>query len=301
MNVNGLPAGATAVIWNGTGGSDSGGDWTVTGDGSESAAAMHAGTNGWDSGARGANDNTDFDNGSLLDVAGTYDTLSFWIQPKNYPNNASMQVQWKNDVGTVIGTTLNIENYVSNMDIDVWQKVTIPIADFNLTNDVQVLRVVYKTGNNQQHWLDDFELQASGGGGPYTYRAQSPTGVVYHVERLVIVVSAPDTGWTSTAFASIAAGLESGLLIKYHNIGVAPQTFWTFNSKTNAELFGQFEAWNSVQFDNSEQLIAFSLNPDLSSVILVDDDDVLDIVVRDDLSSLTSVRAFLHIGTEVIS
>jgi hypothetical protein len=301
MNINALPSGTAVVVWNGTGGSDTGGDWTVTGDGSETAGSAHAGTNGWDSGPRGANDFTQFDNGSEIDVAGTYDTFSFWIQVKNFPGNGNLQVQWKNAATTTIGTTLSVENYVTNMDPNVWQKVTIPVADFNLTGDVQRLNVVYKTGNNQQHWLDDFELTAAGGTGNKTFRTQSPSGVVYHVERLVLVVSAPDTGWSSTAFANIASGLTNGVLLKYHNIGPTPQTFWTANFKDNTELFGQMEAWNTVNFDNAEQLIAFSIDPDLSSVILVDDDDVLDIIIRDDLSSLTNVRAFLHIGTEVVA
>jgi len=301
MNLDGLPAGSAVIVWNGTGGSDTGGDWTVTGDGSETAGSMHAGTNGWDSGARGANDFTNFDNGSEIDVAGTYDTLSFWIQVKNFPNNGSLQMQWRNAATTVVSSTLQVKNYVTNMDPDVWQKVTVPIADFALTGDVQSFRIVYKTGNNQQHWLDDFELTAAGGGGTRTFRVQSPVGVIYHVERLVLVVSAGDTGWSSDAFANIASGLTNGLLLKYHNIGASPQTFWTANAKDNAELFGQYAAWNSINFDNAEQLIAFSIDPDLSSVILVDDDDVLDFVVRDDLSSLTSLRAFLHIGQETIA
>ena len=298
MNVNGLPAGAVEIVWNGAG--DPGGDWAVTGDGSQTTQSAHSGTYGWDSGARSANDYTNFDKGSMIDVAGTYSTLSFWLQVKNFPGNGSLQVQWRNNVGAVVGSTLLVPNYVSNMDLNVWQKVTIPVADFALTGSVQSLRVVYKTGNGQQHWLDDFELQAAGGGGPFTFRVQSPVGFVYHVERLVLVVSAPNTGWSSTAFGNITAGLQNGLLVKYHNIGPSPQTFWTFNAKTNAELFGHYEAWNSVVFNNGEQLIAFSLNPELSSVILVDDDDVLDVVVRDNLSGLTSARCFLHIGKEII-
>jgi hypothetical protein len=181
-----------------------------------------------------------------------------------------------------------------------WQKVTIPIADFNLGANVQRFNIIYKTGNNQQHYIDDIELTQAGGSGNKTFRVNSPTGVVYHVERLVLVVSAGDTGWSSTAFANIASGLQNGVLLKYHNI-TTPETFWTANSKNNAEMFGQMEAWNDINFDNAEQLIAFSINPDLSSVILVDDDDVLDIIIRDDLSTLTDMRAFLHIGKETIA
>lgn len=294
MNLDGRSAGSVLIVWNGD---DTA--WTRGGSGTVETYAAHSGTYGLDSGLRGANQESTFDNGSEIDVAGTYATLSFWVQPKAYPANASLQVQWRNGSNTVIGSTLLVENYVTNMDLNVWQKVTIPIADFNLGANVQRFWLVYQKGS-QQHWFDEIELTASGGGGPYTFRVSSPTGYIYHVERLILVVSAPDTGWASTAFANIAGGLENGLLLKYHNIGATPETFWSFNNKNNTELFGQLRAFNAVTFDNSEQLIAFSLDPDLSSVILVDDDDVLDIIVRDNLSTLTSMRAFLHYGTEVI-
>lgn len=294
MNVDGRASGSSSIIWDGDASA-----WTASGSGSSTTEAAHAGSYGWDSGTVGANSNTDFNNGSEIDVAGTYDQLSFWIQPKAYPGNAVLQVQWRNGSGTVIGSTLNVENYVTNMDLDAWQKVTIPIADFNLDANVQVFRVTYKVGT-QRHWFDEFNIQASGGTGPYEFRVSSPTGYVYHVERVIIVVSASDIGWTSTSFANISGGLENGLLMKYHKIGASPETYWSFNNRNNAEMFGQFKAFNDVNFDDSEQLVAFALHPELSSVILIDDDEVLDLVVRDDLSSLTSLRAFLHYGVEVI-
>jgi hypothetical protein len=293
MGVDGRPSGASLLIWDGDTTA-----WTASGDGSATTASAHSGTYGWDSGSVGANSNTDFDNGSEIDVVGTYDVLSFWLQPKAFPGNGVLQVQWRNGSGAVIGSTLNIENYVSNMDLDVWQHVSIPVADFNLTANVQVLRITYKVGT-QQHWLDDFHLEASGGGGPYTFRVSSPTGFVYHVERLVLVINAPSAGWNGDGFASLTSALENGLLLKYHLLGAEPETFWSFNVKNNQELFGMYGVWNEVAFDSGELMLAFEVNPDLSAVLLVDDDEVLDFIVRDDLSSL-NIRAFLHYGTEVI-
>jgi hypothetical protein len=291
MNVNGLPAGAGDTIWDGDSSA-----WTRGGVGSVTTESAYSGTYGLDSGTVGANNESTFNNGSEIDVAGTYDVVSFWLQPKAYPGNAVLQVQWRNGVGAVIGNTLLVENYVTNMDLDVWQHVSIPIADFGLGADVQQFWINYKVGT-QRHWIDDIHLEASGGGGPYTYRVSSPDGYVYHTEKMLIVISAADTGWSSNAFANISGGLQNGLLLTYRNINTQ-ETFWTINSKNNAELFGHYEALNSVTFDNSEQLIVFSLNPDLSSVILVDNDDVLDITIRDDLSSLSNVRVFLHYGVE---
>lgn len=295
MNVNGLPVGATVLIWDGDTTA-----WTRSGEGTVTTQSAHSGTYGLDSGTVGANTSSIFDNGSEIDVGGVYSTLSVWIQPKAYPGNAVLQLQWKNAAGTTIGSTLNVENYVSNMDLDVWQKVTIPIADFNLGANVRKLYVVYKVGT-QRHWFDEFYLQAAGGGGPYTFRTSSPAGTIYHVERLVFVMSAGGTGWSSSNFGTIVGGLTNGLLLKHHRIGDNPETYWSFNVKTNAELFGLYHVFNDVQFDDGVIFIAFDINPDLSSVILIDDDEVLDFVIRDNLSSLGAIRAFLHYGSETVA
>lgn len=301
MNVDGVAAGAAVVLWNGTGAGDSGGDWTHENEGTESAAAMKNGTNGLDSGVRLIDEWTRFNNGANIDVDGTYDEIIFWMQPKAYPALSKLKVRWEQLDGTNIGSSLKVSNYTTNMDLDVWQQVSIPIADFGLTADVSKFSFKYTDAGGQHFWFDDIEVVSSAGGGPHVFRVSSPAGVLWHVERIAIVVSASDTGWGSNAFADIVGGLTKGLLLRYKMTGPSPETYWKINSKNNAELFGQLHVLNNVAFDNAERLFVFALEPQQSSVILVDDDEVLDIVVRDDLSSLVNLRAFLHYGEEVLS
>lgn len=298
MALDGLPAGASLVVWNGTGGGDTGGDWTAPAVGVESAAAAQSGTNGWDTQAQGSNTDVTFDNGSELDVAGTYDVLSFWLQPKHYPNNGNLQIQWKNAAGTVIGTTLSVENYVVNMDVDVWQQVSIPVSDFNLGADVQRCVFVLKTGNNQRHFIDNIELQASGGSGPYTFQVAAPAQEGWHATMVVLVVSAPDTGWSSSTFAN-QPGLANGLLLRQRRLSDG-MVRWTLNAKDNVDLFGRYHPQESFNFDNNELLVGFMVKPGQSADIVITDDEVLEFVVRDDLSGLMNLRAFVHYGVETL-
>jgi hypothetical protein len=298
MNVDGVAAGSAVVLWNGTGALDSGGDWTHENEGTETAGSMHSGTNGLDSGVRALDDWTRFNNGTNIDVAGTYDQVDFWMMPKAYPVGSKLRVRWEKVDGTNIGVSLKVEDYVSNMDLDVWQQVTIPIDDFGLTEDVGKFSFKYAGAAGQKFYFDDIDVVASSGGGPHVFRVGSPTGFIWHVERVVIVLSAGDTGWGSNAFADIAGGLNKGLLLRHKKIG--DEVYWKVNCKNNVELFGQLHVLNNVTFDTPEQLFAFSLEPNQSAVVLVDDDEVLDIVVRDDLSSLNNLRAFLHYGEEIL-
>ena len=165
MNIDGTPGGTSVVLWNGTGAGDTGGDWTAGDEGSETAGSMRSGTNGWDTGAATKDGYTSFDNGSELDIDGTYQTLQFWMNPQAYPNKSELQIEWRNAADGKIGSTLNIEDYVTDFDIGVWQQVSIPISDFGLTANVQKLRIVYGKEAGQQFYYDDMELLESGGGG----------------------------------------------------------------------------------------------------------------------------------------
>jgi len=261
--------------------------------------SMHAGTNGWDTGVAALNDSTVFDNGSLVDVVGTYETLTFWLQPKAFPATSRLAVDFLDASNSQVGNQIRVEQSVTNMDLDVWQQVSLSISDFNLTADVQKLRFRYRTAAGQQHFLDDIEL-VPGGGGPYRFRVEAPDALTrYHVSMLVLVVAAPSAGWNPTAFADIAGGLSTGLLLRQRRKSDS-EVLWKLNSKDNVDLFGRFHPQDDITFANGDLLVGFMVKPGKAAVV-VTDDEVLEVVVRDDLSGLSSMRGYVHYGKEVIA
>lgn len=303
MNINGAPAGASVVVWNGTGAGDVGGDWTASGDGSETAGAMRTGTNGWDSGVRGNGDASIFFTDAAFDIQTSYDSVSFWLNPQAKESNTSLRLRWYHSGGTE-GTIVIVDNYVSNFDIGVWQKVTIPIADFGLPAGqlVDELRFQYQANGpkTQRYYFDDVELNPSGaGGGPYIFQFAAPdTTARYHVSMLVFMISGTASGWNANSFANIAA-LTNGVLLRQRKISTG-ETLWSINSKDNTDLFGRFHPQDDITFADGTLLVGFMVKPGKASVV-VTDDDVLEFVVRDDLSGLASGRAFAHYGIEDIA
>lgn len=299
INIDGLPAGAALVLWNGTGAGDTGGDWTHSGEGSEDPAAdAGSGTNGLDTGTAPKDSTTLFDNGALLDVAGTYVTLRFQMNPQAFPAGSKLLVQFQKADGSKVGNELDVADYVTDYDLGVWQEVSIPIADFNLGEDVQKLQLKYAKEAGQQFYLDDFELLAAGGGGPYTFQVKAPDATKrYHVSMLVLLISGDSAGWSATTFANIAA-LGSGLLIRQRNLdsGVVA---WSLNSKDNSDLFGRFHPQDDITFADGVLLVGFMVKPGKASIV-VTDKDVIEVVVRDDLSGLDNARAFAHFGVETV-
>jgi len=296
MNVDGVASGAAVVLWNGGGAGDTGADWAVSGTGSETAGANRNGTNGWDTGSTAQNDKTLFDNGSMIDVATLYDEVKVWVNPQSFPASSRMQIRWQDATNAVVGVQLRLDQYAPNMDLGVWQQISIPIADFGLTGNVQKLRIRYGNAAGQHYFLDDIKLVTATGGGPYRFRLAAPASKAYHLTMAVLMITAPDSGWTSTAFANVVAGLGKGLIMRHKKISTG-EVLWRFVTKNNQQLFGQYHPQESFNFADNKLLVGFMVKPGNASVV-VTDDAVLEIVVRDDLSVISEMRAYAHFGVE---
>lgn len=291
MNVNGVAPGAATKVWDGEGTY-----WTLEGSGTRETYAKYSGTYGLDSGLRAKDDGTRFSAGANASIRTLYQNVRFWMQPKAFPSKADLNIEWCTLAGAKNGVTLKVADYVPNMDLNVWQQVTIPIADFAMTADVAKLCLVYKTAG-QQFYFDDFELIATGAGGPYTFQVAGVAGEQWHVELLNLILSSGSTGWNSSAFANIASGLTNGLILRHKRLSTG-EVLWSFTFKNNIELFGQLVPSYDFTFANSELMVNFSMRPELASLV-VTDDEVLEFVVRDNLSTLTNMRAYLHYGKEL--
>jgi len=290
-------SGSGLIVWNGTGAGDTGGDWTPSGTGSETSGAMHSGTNGWDTGVAAKDATTIFDNGSMIDLS-YYQSLEFWMNPQAFPSKAFLSLQWLDESDNAVGIMLDVNNYVSNFDLDIWQKVNIPLADFLLTGNAQKLKIQYRKIAGQHFYFDDIGLFNDVADGPFMFRVAADGYYNYHIGAIYLYIASGDTGWNSDAFANIAGGLDSGVLLRHYNIETS-NTIWSINFKNNTDLYGRMVSHNNVDFFDSEHIATFVLKPEPASII-VTENEVLDIIIRDDLSSINSLRAFVHYGAEEI-
>jgi hypothetical protein len=292
MNVNGTAAGTPEVVWNGDGTYWTGGD-----QGSAETYAAHSGTYGWDSSPTLQGQDSEFDYGSNRDIT-AFDTLAFWMQPKAFPVGSDLQVLWKTAAGTTKGNVLSVADYVTNMDLNVWQRVEIPIADFGLPEDVAKVHFKYALKGGQQFWFDDIELNTGGGGGPFTFQVAAPANTLYHVSMAVLIIAAPGAGWDANSFADISGGIANGLLFRHRRLSDS-SVLWSLNSKDNMDLFGRYHPQDDITFSGGDLLVGFMVKPGLASITITDD-EALEWVVRDNLSTLSSMRAFVHYGKEVL-
>lgn len=292
MAINGSSSWAEDV-WDGDASS-----WTRGGVGSVTTGSKRSGTYGLDTGVTSQNDVWWFDYGSNRDMEASFDSISFWINVQAYPEGSVLRCGWaQSGSSSIVGDTKKVEDYLPNHDIGVWQRVSIPLADFNL-GSTQVGRFVLQARqtSGQQFYFDDIDMLNSTSDGPYKFRVIGEAGIRKHVARITLLVAAPESGWSSTAFANIVGGLELGLILRQGVISTQ-EIIWSIVAKTNMELFGALVPSDPVNFSDGELMIVFNITPEIASIVL-DDDAGLEFIVRDDLSTLTNMRAFLQYGVE---
>ena len=274
--------------------------WTRGGVGSVTTGSKHSGTYGLDTGVTSKNDIWWFDYGSDRDLEASFDSISFWMNPQAFPENSKVRCGWAvTGSSSIVGTPCQVTDYVPNMDTGVWQRVTIPLSDFNLTGNVGRFIMQARVTDGQRFYFDDFDMLNSAGDGPYKFRVLGETGVNKHVSRITLLLAAPETGWNSDAFGNIVGGLEQGLILR-QGIASTQEVLWSITMKTNMELFGTLVPSEPINFYDGETMLVFNIVPEKSSIVL-DYDSGLEFVVRDDLSTLTNMRAFLQYGVEVVT
>jgi hypothetical protein len=115
---------------------------------------------------------------------------------------------------------------------------------------------------------------------------------------MVIEMVGVTAGWANDAFVTISGGIANGLLLRHRRISTGV-VLWSLNSKDNVDLFGRYHPQDDISFSDDTTLIGFMVKPGKASVIITTD-DVLEIVVRDNLSTITQMRAFCHYGIEEV-
>lgn len=286
LAINGAPIGGSSLsIWDGTGAGDTGADWTRGGAGAESAAAMHSGTNGLDTGVMAKGDLVTFDTPAL---AITHQSLVFWLNAQAYPPNADIELRWQLS-GVDASDKIKVNDYIT-VTVGSWQQVVIPIVDFDVVGNVDRLRIKHKKVAGQHLYYDDFQLSSGGGLGVQIYRVEAPTAKTIEVENVRLMLAGTSNGWLIADWATINGGLSAGLLLRFWDY-YDGEVFWSYNFVNNKDLFGLLRLDNSVTFLDADRMITLLHEAGLARPIL-SGHRVLDLVVRDDLSSLISINAW---------
>lgn len=285
MKVDGSAGTLDEEVWNGEGSY-----WADPSVGSKTTGSKRTGTYGWDSGTTAQNDEVKFTRSTPFQPSS--DRIEGWINIQALPAGCWLQARWEL-ANVAKGNGVDLADYLPSQDLGVWQFFSIDIADFNLpAENVDEFRFRTRDAAGADYWLDDLRLVS--GSGSKVFRMAAVDVGEWLLESITLVVVAADTGWDSNAFCNIAGGLANGLQLRHRDLALG-ENYWKLIAQDNVELFGQFDPVVDTAYNDNTRQISFVLRPG-SATVKITANDVLEFLVKDDLTSLVNIRAFAHVG-----
>jgi hypothetical protein len=132
-----------------------------------------------------------------------------------------------------------------------------------------------------------------------TFRVTGPSSGVWYGKCIELYIQDETGGWQSARFASLAAALTNGLIIRKRTLS-GPTDVWSYNIKRNNALQRKLSLPSpAIDYPNSETGVVYQLNAPEGVAFIIDSDNVLEIVVQDDLTGLSMMRAHLQYGVKL--
>jgi len=260
---------------------------------------------------RGAvGDTFQFDKGSAQDLTG-YSAVTFAINVnRGWSSNPVESVElygWDTGGGTQVGTRVKIENYFTQNSFDVWQLVSIPLADLGVataTLDAFRLEVVGVVGaTTPDFFIDDLQVELTGGGVEYRYVVEPTDGTNYFAREIRFTLA---DNVASTVANGTVPGLAYNTLLGLPalSIGIILRVYED-EKVVFSSTFKQLSDFFLAGFDLGP-VVSDGTNTSVTLSTVFADDIVLrrlgrmEIEINDDLTGLLECRAVLRGSEETL-
>ncbi len=239
----------------------------------------------------------DFDlNGSVL--------LSIWVYvEKDWVIGDSVEIfAWDSGTGMKVGTSVFLEDYFTFSLFSVWQNISIPLTDMNLTTqtiDAFKIRQVAAVEKAPKFYMDDIKLEGTVGEVEIgEFFVKPDAGTWYYVQNLRFIIAAPLTG-------KVENGTMPGL--SYDDIlGVGPLVtgivyqrlqFGEIKSSFIARQLSDFLSTPGTTFqtisDGVNTMITIDQSFEIPVLLKSENQDELKITIIDNLAGLSLFRMFV--------
>lgn len=218
--------------------------------------------------------------------------LETWSEVKN--NHLNLY-GWETTGGTMVGNTVNVEDYIDTGLFGEWQKFTISVADLGITDsviDAFRFEVHADIGapNAPNFYLDTMQLEETGGG--ISYVMEFPTNLWFWATHFRVVWNGPSDGLTGidgTKFYNIEA-LTNGLsnIITAGGVDLQGIILRSINDAHQVPE-GEFEFFTTGSTGTSQ--IIYTIKWDKPLLFRGDLGDKSTLTINDELSDMGSFKA----------
>lgn len=309
LNVDAATTGTPDVIYAENSGTPTEWDWTI-----EAGAAnrfdfahsvtVHAGSTSIDGTNSRANNVAQGDNGSNISLS-VYTSLSGFIYLTSWAITAELLIYgWDTNLASMIGTSVDIGDYINVGTLNTWQKFTIPLSDLTLVGaSIDAIRVqLGPTNPPPNYYLDDIQLDTGGGVMIFTVQPDNQTWL--HIKDINLVIADGYTGILSDGTMPNLSYNKILGLSKLTN-GIVYQRI--INGEiVNVNVVRQLSdvlqlpgsSIKSLGSDGTNTFMNLNITPTEPLVLKSETNDELRIILSDNLSELLLFRSSVGAGEE---
>jgi len=237
---------------------------------------------------------------STIDLS-TFSSISLAVNvDKDWNANSDDSIEFGGyDTGTGldIGTPVLLENYFNETVTDTWHNLAIPLTDLSLsgtTLDAFKLTVVAKAGKGPKFYMDDIQLEETGGGVSYTLAPDR--GKDMYLNSLRFTLADDITALSFDQFMGVSA-LTTGVTVQLRSRGKIIDSFTITDIGDMVSIGANI---TTEMTDSTNTMVSLDLVFSKPLVMVAADLDEITININDDLSSLLVFRCIVS-GYEVAS
>jgi len=281
--------GTDNVLWTGSAIS---GTWTF-----DTTDQAQQGTKSVDGTASVKNDEALFTRGSTIS-SDNYTAMTGYIYLTGWPTTGTKNVQIYNRLaGVVVGDVLDITSYIDPTFLNVWQKFSIDIADFNMgsTNiDEFVVRTISDgAGVPPDYYLDTMQWEQVGA--PINFDLQLNAGKVYWQTNLHLSFVAPFVSTLANSShqnlpydTMLGQTISNGIVFLFTSVAAD-----TINVvKTHMDIAQLATVHVESGGDGTNTWVTYNINFSVPVEMRGDVNDRFRIIISDDLSPFLHFRVF---------
>lgn len=271
----------------------------------DSTAQPRSGTNSVLVNAPAVGHTWQFDKGSDLTVS-NYVALTLWVYvDTGWAIGDNFEIfGWDTGIGMQIGNSVSLGDYFNAFEFDVYQKLSIPLADLGLTSgtiDAFRMQYVTKDGPNPVFYIDDFQVEEAGGS--VCFDILPPAQTRFHVSKFRYTViddlAGTVTNGTMPGLAynqllgvsSLPGGLDFQLIKDGETVGRASISDLGDAVKAGAEIINHMSDGTNTSITILREFVE-------PIILSAKDNDRIAITISDDLTGLISLTAVATGATE---
>ena len=276
------------------------GTWTFN-----STDQAHAGTNSIDATSTSKNDVAQITKGSYIDLSG-YTAFTGWIYITKWSSTVTNHViiyGYDTGTGLVIGNNINIDDYINVEELGIWQKFVIPLEDLGLTEkSIDAVRIMSSSpGVAPSYYLDDIQIEETGS--PIIYEISPKKGTWLHCYSMrITIVDEYDSTLADSSIPKIP--YNSLLGVPALTVGTLYQDLRGEGIKTSYVIRQLIDIlqfpWAKiidVGTDGTYTYMTFELQFTAPGILKAEENDKLQVSIRDDLTGLIFYR--MSIGCKI--